>query len=78
MEQGERSLWIRDKRCGLVSLDREKIDLIERFIRGQCDAVERRQLAQILQLQPELIHEVAERVERAGEVAVHLPSTSSS
>jgi hypothetical protein len=47
---------------GLIGLQVEQTAMIERFIAGRCDAAERRELSQFLQLHPSWIRWIAERV----------------
>jgi hypothetical protein len=51
--------------------------LIERFIAGQCNDVERRQLSEFLQLHPAWIRWIAERVQLARESAEAAPGKAS-
>jgi hypothetical protein len=48
--------------CGPVGLRDEQFALIERFIAGRCDEVERRELSEFLQLHPAWIRWIADRV----------------
>ena len=64
------------ERCGpevrghsLTGLETEQVAMIERFIAGRCDDLERRELAEFLQLHPAWIRWIADRVKLARELA---------
>ncbi|HEY3897887.1 MAG TPA: hypothetical protein VGM54_04690 [Chthoniobacter sp.] len=63
---------------GLDELTAERRALIERFIAGQCNDVERRQLSEFLQLHPAWIGWIADRVHMARESADAAPGNASS
>jgi hypothetical protein len=63
---------------GLNELNAERRALIERFIAGQCNDVERRQLSEFLQLHPAWIRWIADRVELAREAGESAPGKASS
>jgi hypothetical protein len=72
------------KRCepeveghGLNDLNAERRALIERFIAGQCNDVERRQLSEFLQLHPAWIRWIADRVQMARESGEAAPGKAS-
>jgi len=54
---------------GLNGLEVEQVAMIERFIAGRCDDVERRELSEFLQLHPAWIRWIADRVKLAREIA---------
>jgi hypothetical protein len=62
----------------LNDLSAERRALIERFIAGQCDDLERRQLSEFLQLHPAWIRWIADRVQLAREVGENAPERASS
>jgi hypothetical protein len=53
---------------GLAELNAQRMALIERFIAGQCNEVERRELSEFLQLHPAWIRWIADRVELSREL----------
>jgi hypothetical protein len=53
---------------GLSGLRAEQIAMIERFIAGRCDDLERRELSEFLQLHPAWIRWIADRVRLAREL----------
>jgi len=53
---------------GLTELSAERMALIERFIDGQCNDVERRELSEFLQLHPAWIRWIADRVQMSREL----------
>jgi hypothetical protein len=70
------ALWEFLERCGpevyghsLQGLQAEQIAMIERFIAGKCDDVERRELSEFLQLHPAWIRWIADRIKMARELA---------
>ena len=63
---------------GLNDLNAERRALIERFIAGQCNDVERRQLSEFLQLHPAWIRWIADRVQLARDTAETAPGSASS
>ena len=63
---------------GLNDLSAECRALIERFIAGECNDVERRQLSEFLKLHPAWIRWVADRVRLARETAEAAPRKASS
>ena len=72
------------ERCGpevhghsLTGLEAEQVAMIERFIAGRCDDLERRELSAFLQLQPAWIRWIADRVKLARELAENPSSPSS-
>ena len=56
---------------GLNGLEAEQVAMIERFIAGRCDDIERRELSEFLQLHPAWIRWIADRVKLARELADH-------
>lgn len=54
---------------GLNGLEAEQVAMIERFIAGRCDDVERRELSEFLQLHPAWIRWIADRVKLAREMS---------
>jgi hypothetical protein len=54
---------------GLTGLEAEQVAMIERFIAGRCDDLERRELSEFLQLHPAWIRWIADRVKLAREIA---------
>jgi len=56
---------------GLNGLEAEQVAMIERFIAGRCDDIERRELSEFLQLHPAWIRWIADRVKLARELANH-------
>jgi len=62
---------------GLSGLEAEQVAMIERFIAGRCDEIERRELSEFLQLHPAWIRWIADRVKLARELAEN-PSGQSS
>jgi len=57
------------ERCGpdvkghsAVEVAGDETERVEKFIAGMCNASERRQVAQFLQLHPELIRPIADRI----------------
>jgi hypothetical protein len=56
---------------GLNGLEAEQVAMIERFIAGRCDDLERRELSEFLQLHPAWIRWIADRVKLARELADH-------
>ncbi len=54
---------------GLSGLEAEQVAMIERFIAGRCDALERRELSEFLQLHPAWIRWIADRVKLARELS---------
>jgi hypothetical protein len=69
-------LWEFLERCGpevhghsLRGLEAEQVAMIERFIAGQCDDLERRELSEFLQLHPAWIRWIADRVKLARELS---------
>jgi hypothetical protein len=54
---------------GTMGLDAEQIVMIERFIAGNCNEQERRELSEFLQLHPAWIRWIADRVKMAREIS---------
>jgi hypothetical protein len=48
--------------CGPAGLRDEQFALIERFIAGRCDDIERRKLSEFLQMHPAWIRWIADRI----------------
>jgi hypothetical protein len=68
-------LWDFLERCGpevrghgLAGLGADQIAMIERFIAGRSDDLERRELSEFLQLHPAWIRWIADRVKMAREL----------
>ncbi|MDR3403987.1 MAG: hypothetical protein P4L99_15935 [Chthoniobacter sp.] len=62
---------------GLNGLEAEQVAMIERFIAGRCDDIERRELSEFLQLHPAWIRWIADRVKLARELADNSPGQGS-
>lgn len=60
---------------GLNGLEAEQVAMIERFIAGRCDDVERRELSEFLQLHPAWIRWIADRVKLAREMSEQAGAT---